>query len=52
MTCRRCNTHRNVAHHRNGLFNGWFCAACVDLLVDELIADLSEAPLIEGKRKP
>lgn len=34
MTCRRCNRATNVMHFHNDAFDGWFCAMCVDVLVD------------------
>lgn len=38
MNCRRCNSPRNLGHYQNDLFDGWFCVACVDELIDADIA--------------
>lgn len=52
IQCRRCAIsnggikHQRVAHFHNDLFDGWFCAPCVDELVDSALLGLvpREAP--------
>lgn len=39
MTCRRCNSARNVGHYFNDLLHGWFCITCVDDLIDAAVSN-------------
>lgn len=49
MTCRRCNTDRNLGHFHNDIFQGWFCPACVDELADAWVAS-AMADITAAKR--
>lgn len=49
IQCRRCGAtngnyrHHRIAHYHNVLLDGWFCAQCVDELIDNALANVPDA---------